>query len=357
MTTTVDITYTQTLKQGFEMLPQATSFLRDRYFPTNEATDIFTTEDVLIDYRDGDKKLAPFVKKGGKNGARVAFATDRFTPARIAPQRTLTVDELKKRGFGEAISSGLTPAQREAAHTLRDLQDMDAGITRSEEMICSKLLCESKVTLKHFVDGTSSTTEDVVIQFFDGETNPNTYTPATLWNKDGADIQGDLFAMAQQLIQNGRSAADLVLGSDAAAAVLSDEKIIKILDTNNYKVGALAPETLPAGVIHLGRLSIRGVSLDLFSYPATYTDDDGTVKPFIPADTAILTAPAVGRTLYGCVTQIEQIDKQFHSYPGRRVPKYLSNAETDSRTITLTACPLPAPNYKKGWVAAKVTGA
>ena len=37
----------------------------------------------------------------------------RFTPSYIAPKRPLTIDDLKKRGFGEALYTKLTPQQRQ----------------------------------------------------------------------------------------------------------------------------------------------------------------------------------------------------------------------------------------------------
>ena len=52
---------THTLLMAVQQLVPAATFLRDRYFPTNDASDIFATEDVLVEYRDGTRKLAPFV--------------------------------------------------------------------------------------------------------------------------------------------------------------------------------------------------------------------------------------------------------------------------------------------------------
>ena len=44
---------THTLLMAVESLSPVSSFLRDRYFPTNEATDVFSTTDVLVEYKDG----------------------------------------------------------------------------------------------------------------------------------------------------------------------------------------------------------------------------------------------------------------------------------------------------------------
>ena len=39
---------THTLLMAVQQLAPAATFLRDRYFPTNDASDIFATEDVLL---------------------------------------------------------------------------------------------------------------------------------------------------------------------------------------------------------------------------------------------------------------------------------------------------------------------
>ena len=103
----LNIYSTHYLLAAIKELTPPTTFLRDRYFPTNDATDIFETEDVLIEYKDGNKKVAPFVspRKGGVTIHRDGSYMVRYTPPFVAPRRTLTIDELKVRGFGEALMS------------------------------------------------------------------------------------------------------------------------------------------------------------------------------------------------------------------------------------------------------------
>lgn len=79
---------------------------------------------MLIDYQDGNRKVAPFVKKGGVTSQRDGFYTDQIKPARIAPERLLTLDDLKSRGFGEAVFSDSSEAERAAAYTLSDFTDL-----------------------------------------------------------------------------------------------------------------------------------------------------------------------------------------------------------------------------------------
>ena len=89
---------THTLLMAVQQLTPAATFLRDRYFPTNDASDIFATDDVLVEFRDGSKKLAPFVapRKGGVTVLRAGYNMERYTPPFVAPRRVLTLDELKE---------------------------------------------------------------------------------------------------------------------------------------------------------------------------------------------------------------------------------------------------------------------
>lgn len=117
---------THTLLMAVQQLTPAATFLRDRYFPTNDASDIFATDDVLVEFRDGSKKLAPFVapRKGGVTVLRAGYNMERYTPPFVAPRRVLTLDELRKRGFGEALYSQLTPEQRQQTLILRDADEL-----------------------------------------------------------------------------------------------------------------------------------------------------------------------------------------------------------------------------------------
>ena len=91
--------YKRQLLMAVQQLTPAATFLRDRYFPTNDASDIFATDDVLVEFRDGSKKLAPFVApcKGGVTVLRAGYNMERYTPPFVAPRRVLTLDELRKR--------------------------------------------------------------------------------------------------------------------------------------------------------------------------------------------------------------------------------------------------------------------
>lgn len=351
----LDLTRTHTLLAAYEAIPAVSSFLKDRYFPTNRQTDVFNTEDVLVDYKDNGRKVAPFVSPvvGGVVIERGGFETSRFTPPLIAPARSLSIDDLNKRGFGEAIFSGVSPAERKVLITLRDLKDLDQMTTRREEIMAAETLINSKCVMKHITAGDA--TDDKQIKFYDGDVNPFQYNPTTGWDEAGADIYGDIHAMLQMLKQKGLPASELVVSADVADAMINNEKIQKLFDNRRMNLGDVAPLELPEGAAHIGTLNVYGKLIKVISYDETYENDEGEVVPYLPNGTAILTNPAAGRGLYASVTQLEW-DGEFYTYPGRRVPKYLPKPGENIRTLTLSSRPVLIPKNKGAWISAKVTG-
>lgn len=348
---------THTLLMAVEQLQPASTFLRDRYFPTNAATDIFATEDVLVEYRDGVRKLAPFVapRKGGVTILRKGYTMQRYTPPFVAPRRVLTIDELRKRGFGEALYTQLTPEQRQQTLILRDADEMDELIANREEAMAAETMLTNGCIMKHIADDVD-VSDEMEIRFYTEGSNPATYTPQTKWDQPGAKIRADLGVMARMLTSRGLRAADLVCSPDVADAIIENEDIKAMLDNRRYELGSVAPEELAPGATIVARLNINGRIISVISYDETYTDDEGSDQLYIPSGKCVLTAPGAGRTTYGAVSQVEQADGEFHTYAGRRVPKYLSSAEGNTRSLTISSRPLLIPNHKNPFIVADVLG-
>ena len=346
----LDIFSTHTMLAAVQEINPLHTFLRDRYFPTNNSTDLFATEDVLVEYRDGSKKLAPFVspRKGGVTVLRKGSHVERYTPPYIAPKRPLTADDLKKRGFGEALFSNLTPAQRQGALMMKDFEEMDTMIARREEAMAAETLLTNGCIMKHISDDVAEG-EEQSIQFYEGAQNPAQFTPETDWSDADADIIGDIAAVCETLAAKGLGSSDLIVSPDVGTAILSNEAILKLLDNRNINIGGVDPAQLPNGVTKIARLNCKGHVVDVLQYSETYTNDEGKDVPYITNGKAIVTAPGCGRTLYGSVTQVEQADGEFHTYTAKRVPKYYSDAKGNTRELYLTSCPLCIPNNKNAW--------
>lgn len=346
---------THTLLAAVQQLTPPSTFLRDRYFPTNYATDLFSTTDVLVEYRDGSRVAAPFVapRKGGVTMLRKGYTVERYTPPTIAPRRILTIDDLTKRGFGEALMTNLTPEQRQRTIVLNDAQELSEMISRREEAMAAEVMQTNGCVMKHIADDHTES-DDMEIRFYSEGSNPATYTPAVKWDQSTAKVLADLEAMVRMLTKRGLPAADLICAPDVADAVIRNSEIIGLLDNRRYELGNVEPTQLAPGAATIARLNVLGRMINVISYDESYTNDEGEDTPFIADGNCILTAPAAGRTAYGAVSQVEQNDGLFHTYTGRRVPKYLSNAQGNTRTLTLTSCPILMPRNKNPFIVASV---
>ena len=61
------------LMASVEAVTHVPSFFKDRYFPTS-AEDIIAADKVLVEYRDGDEEMAPFVNRSSYHLASQSFA-------------------------------------------------------------------------------------------------------------------------------------------------------------------------------------------------------------------------------------------------------------------------------------------
>lgn len=339
-----------------EIVPQAT-FFRDRYFPTGE-NDIFACDKVLTEYRKGDRKMACFVapRAGDIPVERRGYEIHEYQPAYIAPSRLLTIDDLTKRGFGEAFYPGSTPAQRAARLQLDDLTDLDRRIQRREEWMAVQTMINNACTMEEYID--ADTKGDVnLVQFYDG-TSEHTYTVGTKWDAANSDFFGDVRAMCNILARRGLPAADLVLGIDAADAILEISKVRDLLDKNSgIIVGEINQTISYPGVVRMGVLNFGGFMLTLWAVSESYENETGTDTPYFPATSAMVTAPGCGHMMYGQITQIDYGSENFATYAAKRVPKFVLDQDRDIRKLRLGARPLAAPkNYCPYIYAQKVVG-
>jgi len=329
-----------------EIVPIPT-FFRDRYFPT-EAEDIFAADKVLTEYQRGDRKMACFVapRVGDIPVERGGYEVHEYQPAYIAPSRLLTIDDLQKRGFGEALYPGSTPAERAARLQLKDFTDLDKRIRRREEWMAVQTMINNACTMQEYIDAKTAGNVNVV-QFYDGASD-HKYTVANKWNVTGGDFFGDVAAMCKMLSKRGLGVADLVLGTDTASAVLDIEKVQKLLDKNSgIIIGQIEQQLSPyAGVVYMGTLNFSGFKLNLISVDETYEDENGTTQSYFPATAAMVTAPGCGHMMYGQITQIDYGSTGYTTYAAKRVPKFVIDQDRDTRKLRLGTRPLAAPkNY------------
>lgn len=334
-----------------EIVPQMT-FFRDRYFPTKDGVDIFAADKVLVEYMDGDRRLAPFVvpRAGDIPIGRKGYEVHEFAPPHILPSRILTLDDLKKRGFGEALYANSTKAERARKLQVNDLTDLDRRITRREEWMAAQTMINNGCTMTAYIDN-SSEGETYDVYYYDRtSSNPALYTVSAQWD-NGGDFWGDVETMCATLADRGLPCTDLIVGSTVGQYILDDEKAADRLDNRRMEFGQFAPHITTPGVAWLGCLNFGGFELDIFSVRETYTDENGVTQRYFPAKSAMVTAPDCGHTMYAEISQIEP-DDEFHTFAMQRVPKFVVDRDKDTRKLRLGSRPLTAPKTKAPWMYA-----
>ena len=331
------------------------SFFKDRYFPTG-AGDIFKADSVLTEYRKNGRKMAAFVaqRAGDIPMERGGFEIHEYKPAKIAPSTVLTMDDLRQRGFGEALFSDMNSSDRAMRMQMEDFIDMDKCITRREEWMVAQTMINNACTMQTYVDAATAG-EKAYIQFFDGPTSQHSYSVATKWNATGGDFFGDVTAMCRMLSKRGLRAADLVVGTDVADAILDMEKVQKLLDKNSgIIVGQIEQELSKyEGVVFMGQLNFGGFKLNLISVDETYEDESGNEQHYFPATSAMVTAPGCGHTMYAQVTQIDYGSTLPTDHVGARIPKFMIDQAHDIRKLRLTSRPLMAPQNDRPYIYAE----
>lgn len=352
MPTTLNFFDTYTLMAINEEITPRPSFFKDRYFPTG-AGDIFASDKVLTEYRKGDRKIAAFISDRASDIPmdRRGYAIHEYQPARIAPSRLLTLDDLRKRGFGEAIYAVSTPAERAARLLRDDMADMEARIAAREEWMCAQVMQNNACTMQTYIDNDTQG-ETQYVQFYDS-TSDHAYTIASAhyWDAVGIDfmtVRADIRAMCRRLTSRGLPASDLVLGSDAADALLAITEFRELIDRNSgIAIGAIN-EQLSAydGITFEGVINFGGHRLNVISVDAEYIDDSNNAQKFFPAKAAMVTAPGCGHLMYGQITQMDFGSTEFTTHVGKRVPKLCVDQANDVRKLRLATRPLAAPkNY------------
>lgn len=350
----IDFFSPQMLLSAVKQVLPVPHFFRDRYCPT-APVDIYRSDKVLVEFQDGDQKMAPFVapRVGDIPVDREGFEVAEFAPARIAPSRLLTMDELEKKGFGEALYENLTPAERAARYQVADMEYLDKRIARREEWMAVQMFINNSITIQEYVDGKTAGSS-YVMKFYSGLTSDHTYTVGDEWDDTNGDFFGDIEAMCDQLVQKGLPVEDLVLGATAAQKIL---KLQEVRERLNKESGIITGEinaklSSYPGVAYYGKMNFGGYVLNIFAAKEMYKDDLGASQYYFPVKSALVTAPACAHTMYGAVTQIDYGQDKFTTHTGSRVPKVEVNQGDDLRKLRLTARPLTAPKAKSPFVYA-----
>jgi len=357
---------TRTLLEALRRMIPARSFIRDTVFSQVKT---FVTENIDVDFQKERRRVAPFIAKGagGFTMDRQGFVTRNYTPPFVAPQRKLTVEDISSRGMGENVYSQKTPQERQGERIAEDLAFFEKAITRREEIMSRDILLTGKCVMEGYVDDNLSNTVTDTVDF--GFSQLITLTGDGLWSNPSTSTPfDDLKAWRQTIFKaSGTVPRYVIMSANVVDNFLLHPQIKDILNPR-INIGTLSPVTAGYKQMGLATPSINldpydgaltfigilpGLGLEIYQYEEWYDDKNGVMQSMIPDDTVILFKQGMGKRYYGAVTQME-MDGEFYTYEGMRVPKVWSNINADTRMIRTTSRPLCAPDVIEDWLVATV---
>lgn len=327
------------------------SFFRDHFFPNQKS---FPTEKILIDYRKGTQKMAPYIVPGssGPISKRRTFETKEYACPMIGSARNITIADLQERGFGEQIyGQTLTPMQRAISLHASDIADMTNEILRRDEWACSQVITKLAFDVKSYNNDGALVTSDVV-DFSSDFTHKHIYTGTDLWSNASAPMFDQIFDAVHEISEDSGVAPNyMVANYKTLSLMLTNTEIMKYLqipDQNNFNMLSIRPKIISPDVLFFA--SIPRFGLDIYEYDGTFVDDSGTTQKFIPDGTVVVSNPGRGRHLIGTVSQIEDNQQNIQSYPGQEiVPKIWSDVQNDTYHFRLVSRSLPCPYSVDDW--------
>jgi len=332
--------------EALEELREPTTFFVKKFF-SNQIE--FDTEHVDIDILKGTRRVAAYVnpRSQGQVVDRAGFTTYTYNPPYVKPKMATTAEDLMKRVPGEVLySNNMSPTQRGAMQVGEDMAELDAMISRAEELQAGQALIDATIEV-HDVDG-ENIVADITFPRDSDHTVDLTETGSTEWGETGVDIPANLRAWRALNIKDSGIASDIiVMGSDAADEFLKDNTVRNLLDNRRIEIGKLVDEAQELGVTYLGNL----MGMDI------YQVDEWYIVPSTGVETALMPAKKVlvGSTrarcdrLYGAIRDVEDGLMAMARYP-----KTWTEKDPSVRWLQLHSAPLLVPTQVDAFVVATV---
>lgn len=348
----IDYNDTVTLMAVMERVKQPASLLVDTFFPNIPAS--ATTTTIMVEYKKGGRRLAPYVVKNGRgvNMKRTASHIDIYKPPMVGPRRVLNPEDIASRGFGENIYSATSPADRATKLQAEDLRFLQDSIINQKNLFASKILTTGQCEIAGYADDGKLQVVDTIS--FDDWTQQ--ITPTTGWDQPGADIFGDLKDASELIQENAGMVPTIGIGGKNITQYLLNNtalmKYLSIPNPANLSLMGLQPRIISPQVMRVGFIS--ALNLELYSYMETYTDDAGNTQPFLGDNDLIIGIPGRGKQLHGAISLVE--NKKYVTYSGLYVPKYTADETENELALAMFSRFVLVPESVDDWAKINMGG-
>jgi len=276
-TNTVNLYDTRRMLGILEQIPPKPMFLRNTFFRNTITHD---TDTIDIDIVKGGRRVTPYIRpvQEGVVMERGGFETKSYKMPYIRVKRASEADKYMTRPAGETIYGTSSPAQRAGQELVRDIAELSANIEAEEERQAAEAVFTGKVTVRnekgvafHNVDF-GLTNIDVLQTPFSASTDFNTVLEYLRKRRRSITVTG---APPPNYIVTAPNVGDLFI------KIFNPSDKTSMISSIRADRGQVDIRNLDDGVTYIGYFAELGC--DIYSYDGTYTDLDGTVKPYAPA--------------------------------------------------------------------------
>ncbi|MCL9783657.1 major capsid protein [Vibrio sp. S4M6] len=275
---------------------------KDNFFLRMFYPDVFTfnTEKVDLDMIPNKPKIAPFCSPliGGVVDKNQGYSTSSFQPAYVKSKHAVTGSNTVKRLPGEKYTGNKSPADRQKALVMQNLDLEEQAIAMREEWMAAQMI----LTGSYMVEGENIPTPYEVSAGRRSENNISLISTER-WSQldhDSHDIWGDIEEYSD--LSDGET--NIVIFDPKAWTLLRKFKnFTEALETRRGSKSEVEStlKDLGKAVSYKGNIG----DVDIWVVNEEYTDRDGTTKKQLPDNTMILGHTAArGVRLYGAIQDL-----------------------------------------------------
>ena len=322
------------------------TFIKNLLF-TDEQT--VPTESIEIGLLEGDRSMAPFVKKNGQaiSVAGLGEKAQNVEAPNIRIKRPLeAADTFFKRRVGTQIFQDTTPLDPIQKHIARQLYRLETLIANRIEWLCA-------MALRGQIDYSADDTDAWQITY--PKPAGNTVTLNPFWDQANSDPALD-FLTAKKIASDevGLQVTDAIMSESAAREFLTHPEVVKQLDNKGLQVGGLtfAEQFRDDGALYLGIFS----SVRCWMYHRTAKDETGASVAMIRDKYVefVCRTPAAENVIYYAAIPDWELFGDGGSIETKRFSKSWLEKDPSIRMLLEHTRPLPVTRRPGSIVSMKV---
>lgn len=288
--------------RAYIQMAQPTLFLSGFFLSPPE--NFHTTEEVEIDIVRSDEDVAIAIQDlsaGYRMNSEDLFTNKGFKPPIFKEAIPLNSFDLIKRIPGQNPFQSPDFRANIILRLFNGMTKIERKIRRSMEWQASQVLQTGTVTLFD--------KNGVAIYTIDYKPKASHFpTAGTAWDQVGADIAGDINALAEVIRNDGLSDPDqLLMGVDAFEAAIKNEDFLKRFDNRRIDLGTIAPmEMRGNGGSFRGVVEIGNYRYDIWTYGGRFKNPQTGVKTQFLSPEKVVVRASSGRmdATFGAIPNI-----------------------------------------------------